>query len=269
METSRTAKKGKARTQAANPRNSINVRCKHSSDPKCNQREGRRRGGDPCGTGRTQRIDKPLNRSTLKLLYTNATSIVNKTETLIAFACDLKPDIIVITETWTHPGISQAHLDIPGYEIVSRSDRTDTKKGRGGGVLIYSNQPNIYANPSTSPFSQHASVTISSGKREPSIKLHVLYRSPNSSEQNNEDLLDYIKSIPENSILLGDYNFPEINWETLSTSTSSTSPSSKFIQATQDKFLNQLVTFIIRSIKRSIRSNKAHHIRNKTHYTLS
>ena len=32
-------------------------------------------------------------------------------------ANDLKPDIILVTETWAHSDISNAHLKMDGYEI--------------------------------------------------------------------------------------------------------------------------------------------------------
>ena len=43
----------------------------------------------------------------------------------------IKPDIILINETWTHQDITNAYLHIKGYELSARKDRTDTQDGRG------------------------------------------------------------------------------------------------------------------------------------------
>ena len=48
-----------------------------------------------------------------------------------------EPDIVVVSESWTNDGISNAEITFPGYNLVGRKDRTDTKNGRGGGLLIY------------------------------------------------------------------------------------------------------------------------------------
>ena len=73
----------------------------------------------------------------LRILYTNARSIVNKIQELKLHVLDTNPDMITITETWTHSAISNDYLSIPDYYIAARHDRTDTLNGRGGGILIY------------------------------------------------------------------------------------------------------------------------------------
>ena len=75
--------------------------------------------------------------SYIQILYTNAQSICNKMDELKAHIVDLSPDIIMITESWTHSGITNAFLTIDGYTIVERHDRQDTTDGRGGGLLVY------------------------------------------------------------------------------------------------------------------------------------
>ena len=73
----------------------------------------------------------------LKIVYTNARSVVNKINELKLYVLDTDPDVIAITETWTHCNISNQYLNIPNYYIASRHDRKDTLNGRGGGLLIY------------------------------------------------------------------------------------------------------------------------------------
>ena len=51
----------------------------------------------------------------------------------------LKPDIILVTESWCNGDITDAYLSIDGYELIPdlRMDRENTAGGRGGGLLVY------------------------------------------------------------------------------------------------------------------------------------
>ena len=73
----------------------------------------------------------------LKIMYINAQSVIKKVNELKALAADKEPDIILLTETWTHDDINNDYLFINDYELTARSDRKDTGRGRGGGILVY------------------------------------------------------------------------------------------------------------------------------------
>ena len=171
----------------------------------------------------------------------NAQSIVNKMLELNGQVLELKPDLVAIVETWTHPDIYQnnAFLNIDGYFIVDQCDRTDTIKGRGGGIIVYSRIPNVYSVTLKHNFDQVLHVVISGTNNEPDIHLHVVYKPPSSSDTNINNLIKYVSNIPENSVLVGDFNFPDINWSTLQCP----SVDSPFLDMCNDKFLNQLVDF--------------------------
>ena len=126
------------------------------------------------------------------------------------------------------------------YEIIGRRDRKDTLNGRGGGILLYSHLPNLYEN--TSYKSEHVvHVTVTSqDKNFKDLHIHVFYRSPNSTTEVTEDVLKYIENIPSNSILVGDFNYPEIDWSTLS---SSQADGQVFLDTVNDKLLSQHVDF--------------------------
>lgn len=169
----------------------------------------------------------------------NAQSIVNKINELKAQVLDIKPDLIAIVETWTHNDIDSAYLNIDSYTIVDRFDRNDTTKGRGGGVLLYSRIPNV-SSKVTKVHEQFLHVNISTSKHVPDIQLHIVYRSPNSNEATNKNLVKYITDLPENSIVVGDFNYPSIDWSNLC---STGGDPAMFLEACNDKFLNQLVNF--------------------------
>ena len=71
----------------------------------------------------------------LKCWYTNTNSLVGKMDEVRQRITGGKYDIVGITETWAHQGITDAELHIDGY-LMFRKDR----HGRGGGVLLYVNE---------------------------------------------------------------------------------------------------------------------------------
>ena len=175
----------------------------------------------------------------MKILYTNARSVVNKIQELKLYVNMVLPDVIAITEAWIHDGISNDYLQIPNYSIVSRHDRNDTTQGRGGGILIYVHTSiNACECPLSSTFNQYAGIEISTCDAN-SISLYVFYRSPNSSSVNNDLLADALTSIHNSSIVIGDFNYPGINWSTLE----GNAETQKIIDTTLDKFWTQYVNF--------------------------
>ena len=76
------------------------------------------------------------------------------------------------------------------------------------------------------------------------IRLAVVYRSPNSPEMNNDCLCQSIKELCEKdvkdyTVILGDTNFPSINWNDCSTTKDEKSKEFKFLEAVRDVFLTQ------------------------------
>ena len=66
-----------------------------------------------------------------------------------------------------------------------------------------------------------------------------VYRSPNSSDQNNEELLNNINWAKENYreiILIGDYNIPSISWQTHETTSRY---AQNFLDCINDNYLEQ------------------------------
>ena len=157
---------------------------------------------------------------------------------LNALAADLKPEVIAVTETWTNSSICDSFITIPGYKLTVRKDRSDTSDGRGGGILLYI-KSNITCHEITVPENliQVAAARINSSKNN--LDIHVIYRSPNSSTENNTNINNYIRNISENSIIVGDLNYPHINWELMSGNSQATD----FIEIINEKFLTQHVTF--------------------------
>ena len=145
-----------------------------------------------------------------------------------------KPEIIAVTEAWTNESIGDMYLDMDGYELLAREDRNDTAGGRGGGILIYV-MSNLYAwkIDNKAAFNQIATIGVKLGRNE--MYFHVVYRSPNSSAGNDDALCEYVKELRGTNVLMGDFNFPDIDWA----NGASGSRGRKFYEATTEAFLEQ------------------------------
>ena len=187
----------------------------------------------------------------IKVIFMNAQSIGNKMGELRATVAMMKPDILAVTETWANDATGNPLLGIEGYEIVARCDRNDTGGGRGGGILVYA-EGSMHAWKTESPSDFNQGVTIRVKCRCEDLNIHVIYRSPNSKKENAEALIRWINNMNGINIIIGDLNFPDIEWET----GTSGSRGRGFYEATSDRFFEQHVT------SRNLRTSAA------THWTL-
>ena len=175
----------------------------------------------------------------MTLLYSNVQSINNKINEMRALVEMERPDVIVLTETWTHEGIDDAFLQIAGYEMAVRSDRRDTAGGRGGGIIVYSRGLHVWQEKTNTDFNQCVTLKVKKQNRE--CALHVVYRSPNSTRCNDEKLCDWIRTIDgsnREAVVVGDFNFPKIDW----VNGKSDARGREFLESCMDVFLVQHVT---------------------------
>ena len=84
--------------------------------------------------------------------------------------------------------------------------------------------------------------------KEQTVNIGLIYRSPSSTDKQNEMLNKQIeqacaifKSKKEDLVILGDFNFPEIDWERETSSRSDNHISSKFLKTTNENYLFQIV----------------------------
>jgi hypothetical protein len=121
----------------------------------------------------------------------------------------------MICEAWTNTEITNAELSIEGYnlEVELRRDREDTLNGIGGGLIIYTKKGLVIRKNSkfdSIKFNQFCALTIMA--KDP---LHILlvYRPPNSGTQNTNELCSILDRAGENTIIIGDFNAPDIDWD--------------------------------------------------------
>ena len=178
--------------------------------------------------------------SALKCLYTNADSLTTKKHFLEDLVKDYHPDIIGITEAIPknlNEGIKEVELSINGYEMFSNL------KGRGVCLYISSRLKASPANIKDSTEGVWCEIRL---RKQDKLLIGCIYRSPNSTDDDNKKISGMLKQATEikatHTLIMGDFNHPEIDWQQCSCDKSSNHPASKFLETIRDSFLYQHVT---------------------------
>ena len=159
------------------------------------------------------------NFTSLKCVLFNACSFKNKLSALHHLLHTDSPDIVCITETWLHSGVSDSLLiDNLPYSVF-RKDRDNSPHG---GVCILTKNVTVNSSvvqiPSIYSHLELAVIDISTSAG--SLRMFNCYRPPTNNDRDSvctkyiSDLCSCISSLyPSNStvIIVGDFNFPRIN----------------------------------------------------------
>ena len=148
----------------------------------------------------------------------------------------MSPDFIFLTESWCNDETSEAYLTVPGYELQQdlRVDREDTAGGRGGGLLVYAKAgKRILALDKVVVFNQYCKFLIDD------VTVYLIYRPPGGGQGSIERLTEMVRGAEARSIMIGDFNLPEVNWAT----GQSGARSRLFLEATIEAGMEQLVAF--------------------------
>ena len=144
-------------------------------------------------------------------------------------------EIVCITETWLSDAVFDNEI-IPKNYSIYRKDR----KSRGGGVLVAisdSISSNLIPSPNTLEL---IAVSINRGV---SFVLCCIYIAPNSDSVYCNSLLLYLHQLINSythTVLVGDFNVPDINWGSLTgTSSFSISFCDFVFQHNLTQFVNQ------------------------------
>ena len=157
-------------------------------------------------------------------------------------AAIIKPDIIIVQETWCHPDICDAFLNIDGYNLAARKDRSDTTQGRGGGILIYAiNGLAVTTNDPDPTFIESLAVSIPTTPRN--LNLVAIYRPPGCSAANNALLNSLIENAAGPTVFVGDFNMGNIHWDNCTLDQKAGAMERNFLSATQSSFFTQHVDF--------------------------
>ena len=125
--------------------------------------------------------------------------------------------MLALTEFGAASSVKDNELGIDGYTLY-RGDHSDGKGGLGKGVGMYVHNS---LNHSACPYFDNIVFDCSTWsviklKDNKSLLLGAVYRSPNSSEENNQKLLMILKKAasmkPDYLMVCGDFNLPMIDW---------------------------------------------------------
>ena len=159
---------------------------------------------------------------------------------------DNKFHIIAVTESWATNTITDAELNIAGYSMI-RKDRCRDISSKGGGVILYVKDSLIHKpveslNSHLYEESVWCQVEIKGGE----LLIGVCYRSTASDQANNDQLLHLLEEATtlagkSHVLIMGDFNYPEINFGAFEVHGPYNSEAARFFDATQDLFLHQHV----------------------------
>ena len=186
------------------------------------------------------------------LLYTNADQLLNKKDELELLIEQCNPDVIMITEVIPKAQmlpILIPMISIPGYELQLNFDPSYPRLGASGkrGVAVFT-KGSLKSHEITFPrenFSEQSWIEVGLANGE-NIILGCIYRSPSSLVHNSESLRSLLKtavlSKPRHFLVVGDFNYPNIDWEIGLSQDPETHSSHSFLETCRDLFLHQYVT---------------------------
>jgi hypothetical protein len=210
-----------------------------------NKNKTKTRGKDiPKSEGRKQtknsgkKVMQNKGQGKLKCFYANVRSIVNKRDELELYMFEESPDIIGITETWATDNIEDSELSLDGY-VMLRRDRVVGVKLKGGGVLLYvKNSLDVVIRDDIADDKFPECIWCDVKFNGEKTLVGLCYRAPDSSKIEDEGLYRLItRASKEKLLLMGDINFPELDWgkpETID-------DSHPLVQCVNDNFLIQCV----------------------------
>ena len=174
----------------------------------------------------------------LKCMYTNINSLRNKLDEFSAMIEELEPDIIGLTETWM-----KDDCVFQGYHPAFKHNRSEDKRG-GGVMLLVRDHLSVSEHVELSSFGFEEAVWCVI-QLAPAYKLlaGVCYRSPSSTRTNNLLLNEMFRKAANLQmkalLIMGDFNFPQINWENGFVDGPEGSDADLFFETSQDVFLYQ------------------------------
>ena len=168
---------------------------------------------------------------------------MNKGSEVSGLIDEQKPHILALTEFGAGSEVLDGELGIKGYTLY-RGNHSSGGGGLGKGVAIYVTDT---LNHSVCPkfddlaFDCSTWVTVKLSNRK-TLLIGVVYRSPNSCEENNEKLLAVMRQAAtmrcDYLTICGDFNLPKIEWSAVQCFDSDKSYSRAFLDTIEELSLS-------------------------------
>jgi hypothetical protein len=176
------------------------------------------------------------------------TDKLNELKTVIE---EQHPLIIGITEVFPKNQSNMVDMDkllmIENYELYRRVEGTTERRDRGTYLYIHNTLESTTCDSLMDhDFQESVWCNI---KLEKNCKMLVgcVYRSPTTSDENNEKLLQLMRAASEVKadylVVMGDFNWKEIDWNTMTAKAGDEHITHKFIECIRDCFIHQHVDF--------------------------
>jgi ribonucleases P/MRP protein subunit RPP40 len=195
-------------------------------------------------------MKKEANGRSINCMCTNIRSIMNKEkrEELQCILVEREVAVLGVTESWTHAEISDAEIKMVGYNVFRKDRNCELgRKKRGGGVLLYVREDLIAHELENDDSKVEVLVVNLKVVGFGNLVMAVCYRSPSAEQEEVDSMMRLLKKYSEDAtIIMGDFNYGDINWETMDT----TAEGGDFIDFVQDCFLTQHVNCTTRGSNR-------------------
>ena len=196
--------------------------------------------------GKRKPTGKPFSKSkvaNLKIININCQSVRAKQPSFEVMLATEDPDVVVGTESWLTESIATREIFASHYNVFRRDRLTNNL--RGGRVfiavkdtLIASLENNLQANCESIWISIHVQGLSP-------VFIGAFYRPPSSDNEYINELDLSLSKIPQNAYvwLLGDFNLPDINWDSVEFKPCGQYPSisKSLINIINDHHLQQMV----------------------------
>ena len=173
------------------------------------------------------------------MFYTNCDCLSHiKTVELESYIQQRSSDILALTDVLPKNSLFDINKDV--YTCFS----SDLTKGRGVLLYVKDHIPAIEVMQIIN-FSESAwcKINLSGGDK---LIIGCVYRSPNSTRENNSNLFEALRDIvrnnPSHCLTIGDFNIKEIDWNNLSSIENENHISTMFLECLRNCFLFQHVT---------------------------
>ena len=161
--------------------------------------------------------------------------MLNKRSELAEILSQCNPDIIALTEILDKNRSMDPEpqeLAIAGYDSYSNIDGRSRR-----GVILYTRShlnANVVSVPGIDTFEESLWCQISL-KDTDKLLIGVIYRSPSCTKENHDHLRTLLRNACQfntsHLLIVGDFNYSEINWRNGTTPNSLTNPATAFVES--------------------------------------
>ena len=164
-------------------------------------------------TNTITRLRTPV-KDNMKLAIVNCNSIVNKIQEFQTFLSVTDPNLVLGTESWLKPDITNSEVFPPEYAVFRRDRKSHTKKS-GGGVFILARKEYICTEIQVDTNCEFQAIELQL-KDQQNVKVCNFYRPPWTDDSYFEDFIIAMQQVDANGKgniwVGGDFNLPDIDW---------------------------------------------------------